>query len=145
MASQDMVTTSPSAPPSSKRALSFNPTLAYEIALGYDSAKEVLLRHGVSKERFRELCKYPPFIRAVKQFKKEIAEQGVTFKMKSRLLAEDVLEDAYLLAKDPGVPVSVRTKNIENIVRWGELEPQKGEKGSGVGGPQFNIQINLGD
>jgi hypothetical protein len=122
--------------------LSFDPKFAFEVALKYHPLKVIMQQYGVDKHTMRRLAQHPPFIMALKNFKREIAEQGVTFRMKAKMMSEDLLETAYLMAKNPQVPSSVRTDNIKSIVKWADLEPKK-DSDSGAGGATFNLQINL--
>lgn len=130
--------TKPSAP------IQFASAFAFEIALRYEPVAIILQRHGVDKEQFAQLIKHQAFIVAVNQFRSEIKKNGMTFKLKAKLLSEDLLDMAYILAKDPTVPAAVRTTNISNVVRWADLDP-KASSATGAGGDanQFNIQINL--
>ena len=123
--------------------LDFDPKLAFDIALQYDPVPVVLRNHGVTADQYAQLKAHRPFLLAIKNFRDEIREKGVTFKMKAKMLAEDLLEDAYLMSRNPDTPASVRMKGIENVVRWAEHEPRK-DTGGGDG-TSFNIQINLGD
>lgn len=125
--------------------LYFDPKFAFEVALQYEPLNIVMQRYDVTMEDLKKLRKHQPFIVAVRNHQKDIKENGLTFKLKSKMLAEELLEDSFLLAKDSNIPPAVRTKNIENIVRWGELEPAKKTGEGSDTGPQFNIQINLGD
>lgn len=99
-------------------------------------------RYGVSIDQLKRLKKHKPFVMAVRKHQKEIAENGIDFKMKAKLMANDLIDTAYLMAKDPKTPATVRSGQIKDIVRWAELEPQKGA-GDSEGGTMFNIQINL--
>ncbi len=125
-----------------KPVTAFDPKFAFEVALKYEPLKDVMERFGVSQDEMHQLMRFRPFLYAVKEFQRQIAEKGITFKMKAKVLAEDLLPDAYHLAKNPDAPFSVRHDAMKSVVRWAELDSPPDAR-NGVG--QFNIQINLGD
>lgn len=119
----------------------FDPKFAFEVALKYEPLHLTMERFGVEPEQMQMLMRFRPFLLAVKNFQREIAEQGITFKAKARLLSEDLLETTYLMVRDAEIPASVRMDGIKSVVRWAELD---GDARREAQGTQFNIQINLG-
>ena len=120
----------------------FEHKIEFEVAMKYEPLATVMERYDVTLEHMMLLKTHKPFLLAVKQFQREIQEQGITFKMKAKMLAEDLIDTAYLMSKDLTTPASVRMDGIKNIVRWAELEPQKNKEDTGSM-PTFAIQINL--
>jgi len=120
----------------------FDPKLAYELALGIDSAAEIFERYGYTQEQALKLANTPTFQRVLQEFKKEVVENGLSFKLKARIQAEDLLTHSYDMATDPEVPASVRAKLIEWTARMAELEPKEaGMGGAAKGGGGFTLNI----
>jgi hypothetical protein len=120
--------------PESGADLTFDPRIAYAIALGLDSPSAVITKYGLTLEQGKELMALPGFIATVKKYKDEVATQGVSFRLKAKIQAEDLLTHSYILATDPEVPAAVRADLIKWTAKMAGLEPsEKGEKGGGVG------------
>lgn len=102
---------------------------------------EVLAAEGVTQQEYDAIKSNPTFTGYVTAFVKELTESGFSFAAKCRILAEDLLADSYSMAKDPDVPAAVRAKVVENLVKWGDLEPRKNVEA--VSGPGFSITINI--
>lgn len=118
--------------PKSGADLTFDPRMAYELALELDSPTEIMERYGVSEARARELISNPAFITTVKKYREEIVAGGVGFRLKAKMQAEDLLTHSYLLATDPEVPASVRADLIKWTAKVADLEPKE-KKGEGQG------------
>lgn len=102
---------------------------------------EVLAAEGLTQQEYDAIKTNPTFIGYVTSFVKELNESGFSFAAKCRILAEDLLKDSYLMAKDPDTPAVVRAKVVENLVKWGDLEPRKSAEVQA--GPGFSITINV--
>ena len=131
-----------------KKALSemtFDPRLVFELGAGLDTPAAIFGGYGIAPEEATKMMKNPVFIEAVKTAKKYVAEHGVTFKTKARLLAEDLLEHAYQMATSTETPASVRAELIQWVTRMGGLEPPKegGDRGTG-GGLMLNFVFQDG-
>lgn len=124
--------------------------IAFEVARNQCGPKnpiEILLMDcGVTEAQFMALCDDALFKRKTRDFVKELTENGTSFQLKARLLAEDLLATNYKLAKSKDTPPSVAEKLIANTVRWAGLDKKAdGDSNPLGGGPKINISINLGD
>lgn len=127
--------------PTSGSDLTFDPRLAYEIALGIDKPHSVFTKYGYSPDQAAALVATPAFITTVKKYQEEVMAGGVSFRLKAKIQAEDLLTHSYLIATDPEAPLSVRADLIKWTARVAGLEPKE-EKGSGqAGGFTLNIQF----
>lgn len=121
--------------------------LAFDIALRLEGSgeelDEILTRHGIVATDLLVFNKDPVFLRKVGDLRDEIRDKGVTFRLKARTQAEELLKTSWLLIHDPGVSPAVKADLIKSTVKWGGLEP-KGDVGveSATGG--VKITINLG-
>lgn len=113
------------------------------LALGVEEQADILTRFDISPERFEMLKPLPAFRKAVAEAQKEIREQGHTFKIKCKGIAEDFLDDLYLELQNPQVGLSTKVDVFKYLTRMGGLEPQAQVAGTQSSAPQVNIQINL--
>ena len=111
--------------------------------LGANVAVEQLLPAlGIEEDEYEILAENPQFERYVEAYTAELQENGFSFAAKARILAEDLLPDAYKMAKDREISPAVRAKMIENLVEWGDLKP-KNNANLTPPGAGFSITINL--
>lgn len=125
-------------------------TLAFDIALllenSGETVDEVLQRNRLTTEQLLVFQKDPVFLRTVKDYRQEIRSNGVTFKMKARAQAEELLHTSWVLIHSPDVSAAVKADLIKSTVKWGGLEPKNDTAvGVGEGGGGVLISINLGD
>ena len=108
-----------------------------------ESLDEVKTRHGVSAEDILVFNKDPIFLKKVESYRDEIREKGLTFRLKARAQAEELLTTSYMLIHDPAVSPAVKADLIKSTVKWAGLEPKNNEDNTAaVGG--VKIMINLG-
>jgi len=120
--------------------------LAFDMALllegSGETAAEVIARHGISSNELLIFQADPVFKLKIKSYREEIKTKGMTFKLKARAQAEELLTTSWLLIHDPSVAPSVKADLIKSTVKWAGLEPKNEQEistGSGV-----SITINLG-
>ena len=127
--------------PTSGAELTFDPRIAYEIALGVDQPGAVFEKYGMVEEQATALAANPAFMATVAKYQEEVLASGVSFKLKAKIQAEDLLTHSYLIATDPEAPMSVRADLIKWTARVAGLEPKE-EKGGGAGGG-FTLNISF--
>lgn len=111
-------------------------------AVGPDEPLSVFLQQEcLSPQEYAAIAANPTYQRYLKDFKAELTENGFSFASKARVLAEDLLADVYLMAKDPDTPAQMRVKTLENLVEWGRLAPKT--TALDAPGAGFSITINL--
>jgi hypothetical protein len=108
-----------------------------------DTLQEVITRHNIAVNDILMFKADPVFLKQVEHYRDEIKNKGLTFKLKARAQAEELLTTSWLLIHDPGVSPAVKADLIKSTVKWGGLEP-KGDQEVGVGGGGVKITINLG-
>jgi len=122
--------------------LLFDPRIAYEIALGLDKPVAVFEKYHVPHDRAVELISMPAFIATLKKYQEEIAAGGISFRLKAKMQAEDLLTHSYLMATDPEVPFAVRADLIKWTARVAGLEPKEDKGTGGAGGFALNITFS---
>jgi len=123
--------------------MSFDPRLAYEIALDIDEPGETYRRYGYEEDAAVTLSNDPAFKRTVVAYKDEIKTSGIGFKLKAKIQAEDLLTHSYQIATDPEVPASVRADLIKWTAKVAGYEPKDDNAGGGKGGGSFALNVTF--
>lgn len=121
--------------------------LAFDIALRLEGSgedlDEIVAKHQIAASDLLIFNKDPVFLRKVGDFRDEIREKGVTFRLKARTQAEELLKTSWMLIHDPMVSPAVKADLIKSTVKWAGLEPKNDVSAeTGTGG--VKITINLG-
>jgi hypothetical protein len=121
--------------------------LAFDMALMLEGSgetlNEVVARHQITPNQLLAFNSDPVFLKRVESYRGEIRDKGLTFRLKARAQAEELLTTSYLLIHDPSVSPAVKADLIKSTVKWAGLEPKDTTAGEGGGG--VKITINLGN
>ena len=121
--------------------------LAFDVALTLEGSgetlQEVMGRHSIDANDLLVFKKDPVFLKKVEAYRDEVREKGMTFRLKARAQAEELLTTSYLLIHDPGVSPAVKADLIKSTVKWAGLEPKNDDNAEGAAGG-VRITINLG-
>jgi hypothetical protein len=121
--------------------------LALEIARNAVGMKlpvsELIQQLNIDQATFLQLSKDEMFTKQVRSFKKELEENGVSFQLKARIQAEEMLKRNWSLVHDRETPAAVVVKAIENTVRWAGLEQKTGAAMVAQPGAGFQIIFNI--
>jgi len=122
--------------------MSFDPRLAYEIALDIEDPVTVFARYNYEEDAAVALLNDSVFKKTVANYRNEIQTSGISFKLKAKIQAEDLLTHSYQLATDPDVPAAVRADMIKWTAKMAGHEPSTKESGGGGGGT-FALNITF--
>ena len=103
---------------------------------------DVLSRHAISVDDLLRYKKDPLFLRRVSDLRIDVREHGVTFRMKARAQAEELLTTSWTLIHREDVSAAVKADLIKSTVKWAGLEP-KGEVNPNENTGGVSITINL--
>jgi hypothetical protein len=117
------------------------PTLPIEVALKTASMGEIREAYGYTPEEWMKLRDEPAFLADLAAAVEMVKTEGMSFKLKSRLQAEELLKTSWQLVHNADTPASVRADLIKSTVRWAGYDAKDAAPSTGTG---FNIQINLG-
>jgi hypothetical protein len=122
--------------------------LAFDVALTLEgsgeSLQEVMVRHRIAANDLLVFNADPVFLKKVDHYRSEVRDKGMTFKLKARAQAEELLTTSWMLIHDPAVSPAVKADLIKSTVKWAGLEPKDTTGGdASVGG--VRITINLGN
>lgn len=130
-------------------SIAWPPTLPIELALKIASPAELQLEYGYSDEEWAALPKNPVFMRDLTAACELVRQEGMSFKLKAKLLAEEHLKDVWKLvhASHDAVPPNVKADLIKAVARWAGFDNKEstGAAAGPVNANTLNIQINLGE
>lgn len=125
------------------------PTLPIELALKTASPAELRVEYGYDHEEWDALRQNPVFLKELAGACELVRQEGMSFKLKAKLIAEENLKEVFRLIREAGTPAQTKAKLIEINARWAGFDPRtNGEDVIGAGAlnaNMLNIQINLGD
>lgn len=125
----------------------WNDRLAFDVALTLEGSgeplQEIMVRHNIAATDILRFNADPIFLKKVDHYRTEIREKGMTFKLKARAQAEELLTTSWLLIHDPAVSPAVKADLIKSTVKWAGLEPKDNVQAESSGG--VRIMINLGN
>lgn len=128
-------------------SLVWPPTLPIELALKTASPVELQVEYGYTDIEWDALRKNPVFLRELAGACELVRQEGMSFKLKAKLIAEENLGEVFRMTRDRDCPHAVRGKLIELTARWAGFDPRtipEGAAGGPVNANTLNIQINLG-
>lgn len=126
------------------------PTLPIELALKTASPEELRVEYGYTREEWDALPTNPVFMKELAGACELVRQEGMSFKLKAKLIAEENLKQVWKMVHETrtDVPAAVKGKLIELTARWAGFDPRtNGEDaagGSALNANTLNIQINLG-
>lgn len=131
--------------PSKDPALgAYPPTLPVEIALKTASIKDLCAEYNLSREEWEALKERPDFRADVKAWVDRLKEEGMSFKAKAQLQAEQLLITSWkMIHGGAEVPPAVKADLIKFTIRAAGLDGSAQKEGGGAHGTALQININL--
>jgi hypothetical protein len=123
--------------------LGFPPMLPIELAMRVAPVKDICEAYGLSKEEFIEITKDAVFAKAYENACDELKKDGMSFRIKAKLQAEELLKKSWSMIHSDHTPSNIKADLIKSTIRWAGYEP-KGDNNAGGVGNAFQININLG-
>lgn len=129
-------------------SLVWPPTLPIELALKTATPQELRVEYGYTQEEWDALPRNPVFMADLAGACELVRQEGMSFKLKAKLIAEENLKEVFRMTRDPVCPPAVKGKLIELTARWAGFDPRtngEGADGGPVNANTLNISINLGE
>ena len=124
--------------------LDIPPQLVWECAAGLENPTDVAARFGFTGEKWERLQQWPPFIQAVQQQRAEFERNGMTFRLKAGLMAEEMMSQMFKQAIANDTSIMQKLSVFNSLVDVAGLKPdKKQEAASAVSAPKFSITINI--
>jgi hypothetical protein len=125
----------------------WNDRFAFDLALLLEGSgeklDELLDRHEVSTDELLVFNKDATFLKKVEAYREEVRTKGLTFRVKARAQAEELLKTSWLLIHDPIVSPAVKADLIKSVVKWSGLDTTPAGEGANASGG-VTITINMG-
>jgi hypothetical protein len=121
--------------------------LALDVALCLEGSGETLdtiaLEHGIKKTELVRFSRDIAFQKKIEELRASIKDKGLTFRLKARTQAEELLLTSWSLIHSPNTSPAVKADLIKSTVKWAGLEPRSDENmnGSSPGGVVINIDL----
>lgn len=129
--------------PSDPARLGYPPTFPVEIALRTAPVKEICEEYGVSEDEWELIRHDELFLIDLKRAMDMLKQEGMSFKMKARLQAEELLKTSWRTIHSPDTPPNVQAQLIQATMRWAQYDsPAAGAAGANAG-TGFQININV--
>lgn len=122
--------------------LGFPPMLPIELAMRTAPVPEICAAYGIDKAGLEALIQNPVFAQAYKGAKEMLQKDGMSFRIKAKLQAEELLKKSWAMIHSDATPTAIKADLIKSTVRWAGYEP-KGDGPAGGGNNAFQININL--
>jgi hypothetical protein len=124
--------------------LDIPPQLVWECAAGLENPTDVAARFGFAGEKWERLQQWPPFIHAVQTQRAEFERNGMTFRLKAGLMAEEMMSQMFKQAIANDTSIMQKLSVFNSLVDVAGLKPdKKQEAASAVSAPKFSITINI--
>lgn len=122
--------------------IGYPPTLPIEVALNVAPISEICEAHGISRERWNALRQDPVFVTELSKTVEVLKKEGMSFKMKARLQAEELLKTSWqLIHGGDDIPATVKADLIKFTIKAAGLDASKEQAANA--GQQNALQINI--
>jgi len=121
------------------------PQLVWECAAGLEEPRQIAARFGYEGEKWERLAQWPPFIQAVQQQRAQFEKEGVTFRLKAGLMAEQMMDQMFKQAIANESTILQKLSVFNALVDVSGLKPEK-KAANAVdpnAAPRFSITINI--
>jgi len=120
---------------------------AFDLALllegSGEKVDELLDRHEYDASDLLIFKQDGTFLKKVDAYREEVRTKGLTFKVKARAQAEELLKTSWTLIHDPVVSPAVKADLIKSTVKWAGLDTSSPADGQNASGG-VSITINMG-
>ena len=120
------------------------PQLVWECAAGLEDPDSVAARFDFTGQKWERLKQWPPFIHAVQAQRAEFERNGMTFRLKAGLMAEEMMSQMFKQAIANDSSIMQKLSVFNSLVDVAGLKPDKKQVDTGVAtAPKFSITINI--
>lgn len=128
-------------PPAAQQVVEVPAAMILQIATGMEDEYDIAERFHFDRERYDALKKWEPFQKQIAEKRAELQHNGVTFRIQSAYMAEDLAKDVYKLAKSNESTFLQKLEAFRTFTKLADLEPKANAVAST--GPAFSITIQL--
>lgn len=123
--------------------LGYPPTLPIEIALRTAPLPQLQAEYGYTNDEWGALKDDPAFLADLAAAVEMVRKEGMSFKKKAQLQAEELLKTSWRLIHAPAdeVPSSVKADLIKATARWAGYDNKEAAQGGNATALQININL----
>lgn len=130
--------------PEAHVTLDVPPQLIWECAAGLEDPDSIAARFGFVDAKWERLKQWPPFIHAVQNQRAEFERNGMTFRLKAGLMAEEMMSQMFKQAIANDTSIMQKLSVFNSLVDVAGLKPDKKAVDTNVqAAPKFSITINI--
>lgn len=120
------------------------PQLVWECAAGLEDPDSIAARFGFEGAKWERLKQWPPFIHAVQNQRAEFERNGMTFRLKAGLMAEEMMSQMFKQAIASDTSIMQKLSVFNSLVDVAGLKPdKKAVDANAQAAPKFSITINI--
>lgn len=124
--------------------LDIPPQLVWECAAGLENPVDVAARFGFEGDKWERLSQWPPFITAVQAQRAEFDRNGITFRLKAGLMADEMMSQMFKQAIGVDSTILQKLSVFNSLVDVAGLKPDKKQaETTANAAPKFSITINF--
>lgn len=124
--------------------LDIPPQLVWECAAGLENPADVAARFGFEGDKWERLSQWPPFITAVQTQRAEFERNGMTFRLKAGLMAEEMMAQMFKQTISADSTIMQKLSVFNSLVDVAGLKPDKKQVDTTANAaPKFSITINF--
>jgi len=113
------------------------PDFLLEIALGLEPTQDIMDRYGVTPLQLQQWYEHPVFKKELTELQKRISDEGLSFKLKSRVQAEQYLKEIHKVMMSNATPPATKLAVLQSLAKWAGFEPKESKEATTV-----NVQVN---
>lgn len=118
--------------------------LVFEVAAGLEEPAVIAARYGFEGARWERLRQWPAFINAVEHQRAEFEREGVTFRLKAGLMAQEIMDQMFKQAIGNDSTILQKLSVFNTLVDVAGLKPEKKSAAQQAdSAPRFSITINV--
>jgi hypothetical protein len=129
--------------PSDPARLGYPATFPFELALRTSSTQAICEAYAISREEWDLIRIDPSFLADLERAVKVVAEEGMSFKIKAKLQAEELLKTSWRLIHDQRTPPNVQADLLKATMRWAEYDQPPQKDGGGPSRGFFSINFHF--
>jgi len=131
----------PANPTDARQRPEWSNHLALDVAMG-TGVDAILEAYELQMHEFVQINKDPQFISQVNKSRKDLEKEGMSFRIKAQIQAEQYLTNSWDMIHNEGVDPKVRADLIKSTMRWAGYDAPAVAGVAGAGGG-FSVVINL--
>lgn len=118
--------------------------LVWECAAGLEDPAVVAARFGFEGDKWERLSRWEPFINAVQMQRAQFQKEGITFRLKAGLMAEQMMDQMFKQAISNDSSILQKLSVFNSLVDVAGLKPDKKTQAVDANAaPRFSITINI--